>query len=130
MSIYNDHSVVLMNQGLGIFFEVITFYKNTLYYQHKSVYEAFEKKTRLCERFTKFVCKYKMMTDNNLIVPCEGAPEEARQIEKSEDKSRQEKREQRAKAAEESQASPENSEETSEESNEENTSEITVIENT
>lgn len=100
------------------------------YYQHKSVYEAFEKKTRLCERFTKFVCKYNMMTDNNLIVPCEGAPDEARQIEKSEDKSRQEKREQRAKAAEERQASPENSEETSEESNEENTSEITVIENT
>lgn len=104
------------------------------YYQHKSVYEEFEKRTKLCERFTKFVCKYNMMTDNNLIVPCEGAPDEARQIEQSENKSRQEKREQKAKAEAEAnlQNSPESSEEIAEESSETSSSSdinITVIEN-
>jgi len=112
------------------------------YYQHKSIYETFEKRTRLCERFTKFVCKYNLMTEGNLIVPCIGAPDDARAIEESENKSRQDKREQKAKLEAEKlaaidqqtplQAQQSNSSDTSEESTSEESSEnkleTTVIE--
>jgi len=69
------------------------------YYQHRKVYDEFEAETKLCERFTKFVRRYNMCSDENLIVPCEGAPENAKNMEKTEMKSRQEKREQMKKSS-------------------------------
>merc|ERR1711981_206291 len=64
------------------------------YYQHRSIYDEFEDRTKLCQRFTLFARHYDMMPDSNLIVPCDGAPDEAREIEKAEMLAREEKRKQ------------------------------------
>ena len=52
------------------------------YYQHRSIYDEFEKRTNLCTRFTMFVRRYDMMPDSNIIVPCEGAPEKLEKLKK------------------------------------------------
>jgi hypothetical protein len=39
------------------------------YFHHRSIYDEFEKETSLCQRFTKFVTKYDLMTSDTLIVP-------------------------------------------------------------
>ncbi|KAL3312068.1 MOB member 4, phocein [Cichlidogyrus casuarinus] len=39
------------------------------YFHHRPLFDEFEAKTHLCERFTKFVMKYEMMTKDCLIVP-------------------------------------------------------------
>lgn len=39
------------------------------YYHHRAIYDQFEKETSLCQRFTKFVTKYDLMTSDTLIVP-------------------------------------------------------------
>jgi len=71
------------------------------YYQHRSIYDEFEKRTKLCTRFTMFVREYDMMPDSNIIVPCEGAPEKAKEIEEEEIRARKEKRDAHNKAQEE-----------------------------
>lgn len=39
------------------------------YFHHREIFDEFEKETSLCERFTKFVLKYDLMTNDTLIVP-------------------------------------------------------------
>lgn len=39
------------------------------YFHHREIFDEFEKETCLCERFTKFVLKYDLMTLDTLIVP-------------------------------------------------------------
>merc|ERR1712071_192519 len=68
------------------------------YYQHRSIYDEFERNTKLCTRFTMFVRQYDMMPDSNIIVPCEGAPKKAREIEEEEIRARKEKRDAHNKA--------------------------------
>jgi len=63
------------------------------YYQHKKVYEEFESRTKLCQRFTLFCMKYDMISDEKLfIVPCDGAPEYAKNAAKTEMNTRAQKR--------------------------------------
>lgn len=63
------------------------------YYQHRKVYDEFEARTNLCQRFTRFCLEYKMITDLQLfIIPCEGAPECAKEADATEMKTRAEKK--------------------------------------
>jgi len=39
------------------------------YFHHRNIYDEFESETTLCERFTRFVTKYDLMTSDTLIVP-------------------------------------------------------------
>jgi len=39
------------------------------YFHHREIFDAFEAQTKLCERFTRFVIKYDLMTNDTLIVP-------------------------------------------------------------
>lgn len=39
------------------------------YFHHRPIFDEFEKETSLCLRFTKFVLKYDLMTNDTLIVP-------------------------------------------------------------
>jgi hypothetical protein len=39
------------------------------YFHHRTIYDQFELETSLCRRFTKFVTKYDLMTNDTLIVP-------------------------------------------------------------
>lgn len=65
------------------------------YYQHKQVYEEFESKTNLCQRFTSFCMEYNIITDHQtFIVPCPGAPKHATEAAEQEEKTRNEKRKQ------------------------------------
>ncbi|VDN97193.1 unnamed protein product [Rodentolepis nana] len=43
------------------------------YYHHRSLFDQFEEKTALCQRFTVFVLKYNLMNKQNLLVPMPGA---------------------------------------------------------
>ncbi|KAH9282621.1 MOB-like protein phocein [Echinococcus granulosus] len=43
------------------------------YYHHRSLFDQFEEKTALCQRFTVFVLKYNLMNKQNLLVPIAGA---------------------------------------------------------
>ncbi|UYV67592.1 MOB4 [Cordylochernes scorpioides] len=42
------------------------------YYHHRTIFDDFENKTYLCQRFTVFVTKYNLMSKENLIVPILG----------------------------------------------------------
>ncbi|KAF7629208.1 hypothetical protein Mgra_00009271 [Meloidogyne graminicola] len=39
------------------------------YFHHRTLFNIFEEETFLCKRFTKFVLKYQLMANDNLIVP-------------------------------------------------------------
>lgn len=39
------------------------------YCHHRTLFNDFEEKTYLCKRFTRYVIKYGLMTNDNLIVP-------------------------------------------------------------
>jgi len=39
------------------------------YFHHRAIFDSFEEKTHLCQRFTVFVTKYNLMSKDNLIVP-------------------------------------------------------------
>ena len=39
------------------------------YYHHRELFDKFEEDTCLCLRFTNYVTKYELMTEDNLIVP-------------------------------------------------------------
>ena len=39
------------------------------YFHHRVLFDEFEEKTCLCKRFTCYVTKYDLMTEDNLIVP-------------------------------------------------------------
>ena len=39
------------------------------YFHHRTLFDEFEKETHLCRRFTRFVIKYELMSQENLIVP-------------------------------------------------------------
>ena len=39
------------------------------YFHHRTLFDAFEESTFLCKRFTRYVIKYDLMTEDNLIVP-------------------------------------------------------------
>ena len=64
------------------------------YYQHKKVYDQFEKETKLCQRFTLFCLRYNLIQDEKLfIVPCDGAPEYATNAARDEMEKRAKQRE-------------------------------------
>jgi len=42
------------------------------YFHHKQLFDEFEGETHLCRRFTVFVTKYNLMSQEHLIVPMEG----------------------------------------------------------
>lgn len=39
------------------------------YFHHRALFDSFEESTLLCKRFTRYVIKYDLMTEDNLIVP-------------------------------------------------------------
>lgn len=39
------------------------------YFHHRSIFDAFEKETHLCKRFTYFVTKYSIISKEILILP-------------------------------------------------------------
>lgn len=43
------------------------------YYHHRNLFDEYEEKTSLCQRFTAFVLKYNLMNKQNLLVPMAGA---------------------------------------------------------
>ena len=56
------------------------------YYHHRKLFDEFEEKTYLCKRFTRYVIKYDLMTDDNLIVPIEGLDIKITEEEQEEEK--------------------------------------------
>ena len=47
------------------------------YFHHRSLFDEFENETHLCKRFTRFVTKYELMSQDNLMVPIESDPTES-----------------------------------------------------
>lgn len=41
------------------------------YFEHKQTFDEFEKKHHLCERYTRFLSKYKLMDSDQFIIPKE-----------------------------------------------------------
>ena len=39
------------------------------YYHHRAMFDEYEENTYLCRRFTRYVIKFDLMTEDNLIVP-------------------------------------------------------------